>query len=117
MKLFPYPRREGYNHATDRPDYKRILRASYGTQKQRIAVAERLFLDGHRDCRALDNCFEMNDGDAVVAAIIGHALQNDALRRAIAADYPPHELQDGLPRRWLATYYAVHGHELPLMAA
>lgn len=100
--------------ATDRPDYPRLLKRSYGTLRQRIAIAKQLITDGHTDCRAFDNCFEMNDGDEVVSAIIGHALQNQPFRKALAANYPPQSLTDGLPTRWLQTYYRHHGQELTL---
>lgn len=100
--------------AYDRPDYARLLKRSYGSQRQRIAVAKQLILDGHTDCRAYDNCFEMNDGDAVVSAIIGYALQNQPFREQLARNYPPQSLHDGLPERWPQTYYRHHGQELQI---
>lgn len=94
--------------AYERPDYQRIHKASYGTFKNRLAIAERLFLDNHRNCRALDNCFEMGDGDQIAAALVAKAMKDDDLKRAIAKDYPENCLEDGFPERWLADYRKLH---------
>jgi len=103
MKINSYTCHSPY----DRPDYDKLVSKSYGTRKNRIAIARQLILDGHTDCRALDNCFEMNDGDLVVAALIGEAIQNHNLRRCFARLFPASGLTDGLPTNWLKTYTTV----------
>jgi hypothetical protein len=103
MKINSYTCHSAY----DRPDYDKLASKSYGTRKTRVAIARQLILDGHTDCRALDNCFEMGDGDSVVAALIGEAIQNHQLRRAIGLQFPASGLTDGLPTTWLKTYITV----------
>lgn len=88
----------------DRPDYDKLVMKSYGSLKTRIAIARQLILDGHTNCRAMDNCFEMGDGHLVVSAIIHEAIQNQNFRLCLARDYSPENLTDGLPTRWLETY-------------
>lgn len=100
MKIQSYTCRSAF----DRPDYDKLLAKSYGTLKNRIAIACQLIRDGHTDCRPFDNCFEMHDGAKVVSAVIGLAMQDASFREALARDYPPQSLTNGLPTRWLETY-------------
>jgi len=100
MKLLSYSCQSGY----DRPDYNRILKASYGTFKNRLAIAKQLLLDNHGGCRACDNCFEMGDGDKIAIALVEAAMQSPELKATFARDYSPNCLRDGFPERWLDFY-------------
>jgi hypothetical protein len=106
MKLNPHP---DYFDVASRPDYSRIQKASYGTYSQRLAIAERLYLDHKNpDCRALDNCFEMGDGDDIAAALVAKAMQNDDLKQAISRRTPANCLKDGFPESWLESYNRIN---------
>jgi len=114
MKINSYP----HLTAHARPDYDKLERISArGNTAQCIAIAKQLILDGHGGCRACDNCFESGDSESVVCALIAHAIQNQSFRRALAAEYSPANLTDGLPTRWLETYYARQGQQLTLSIA
>lgn len=87
--------------AGDRPDYARLVKLTYGSQKARIAIAYRLLLDRHEDCRAFDNCFEMGDGDEIAIALARRIPQDPFLRAAVARVWHPQCLTaQGIPTRW-----------------
>lgn len=101
MKLSPSLASDAY----DRPDYARIQTASLGrSNKTRVAIAIRLMLDGHTDCRAFDNCFEMGDADKVIAGLVAYGLQNYALRDKIRRLWSSTLDAEGWPNGWLDIY-------------
>lgn len=51
---------------------------------ERVSLAARCIASGKGlDSRSFDTCFEMNDGDAVAAALYRRAKKNPALRVAL----------------------------------
>ena len=64
----------------------------------RVAYAAQCFIRRIQS-RAFDSCFENNDGDYVVAALVRRAAKNPKLQAAIARDY-----NGGLfPQSWTET--------------
>jgi hypothetical protein len=64
----------------------------------RVNYAAQCFMRGLRCTRHFDTCFEMADGDAVVAALVRRSAKNPKLRAAIASQY-----RDGFPQGWTNT--------------
>jgi len=62
----------------------------------RVNYAERCFRDHRTNTRAMDTCFEMYDGAAVVVALVRRARLDRALYAAIASDW-----SDRFPAGWL----------------
>ena len=68
----------------------------------RVNYAAQCFLRGTGCTRHFDTCFEMADGDAVVAALVRRAARNPALHAAIARQW-----REGFPAGWRATAAAL----------
>ncbi len=62
----------------------------------RVNFAEKCFRDHQTHTRAMDTCFEMYDGGAVVAALVRRARLDRALYVAIAIDW-----SGRFPTEWL----------------
>ena len=62
----------------------------------RVNFAEKCFRDHLTHTRAMDTCFEMYDGAAVVVALVRRARLDSALYAAIASDW-----SDRFPAEWL----------------
>ena len=66
-------------------------RAKSGTAQTRAAIAEAIYLEWHfenlRGSRAMDDCFEMGDGDEVVTILTKRSAMNPKLHSAICKDY------------------------------
>jgi hypothetical protein len=62
----------------------------------RVNFAEKCFRDHQTHTRAMDTCFEMYDGAAVVVALVRRARLDNALYAAIASDW-----SDRFPAEWL----------------
>jgi hypothetical protein len=62
----------------------------------RVNFAEKCFRNHQTHTRAMDTCFEMYDGAAVVVALVRRARLDGALYAAIASDW-----SDGFPAEWL----------------
>jgi hypothetical protein len=70
--------------------------------KYRVNYTAQCFLKDIKS-RAFDNCFEMNDGDAVVVALMRRAFKNYNLKRAISKNW--RELGSlGFPVDWEKVY-------------
>ena len=65
---------------------------------QRVNYAAQCFMRGIRSSRHFDTCFEMNDGAAVVTALVRRAENNPRLYSAISAQW-----SDGFPQSWMDT--------------
>ena len=80
----------------------------------RINYAAQCIMRGVRS-RTFDSCFEMNDGDAVVTALVRRANKNQKLYDAIARDWGGE-----FPALWKETagkYEAVPTRQLGALAA
>lgn len=91
------------------------MRTASGSFQYRVSFAAGYMVRGIRSSRALDNCFEMFDGDLVVTALVRRAMQNRKLWDAIASQW-----REGFPQSWIdtATKYAhVPTLQLPTEAA
>jgi hypothetical protein len=84
------------------------------TALERAAIAVFLLINYRQDCRAYDNCFEMDDGDEVVCHLISYAKLNEAYKTRLAENYRPHLLTDGFPTEWLDLW---NRHQNPLQIA
>ena len=62
----------------------------------RVNFAEKCFRNHQTHTRAMDSCFEMYDGAAVVVALVRRARLDGALYAAIASDW-----SDRFPAEWL----------------
>lgn len=66
-------------------------RAKDGTAQTRAAIAAAIYLEWHfenlRGTRAMDDCFEMGDGNEVVTILTKRAAVNPKLHAAICKDY------------------------------
>ena len=62
----------------------------------RVNFAEKCFRNHQTNTRAMDTCFEMYDGAAVVVALVRRARLDGALYAAIACDW-----SDRFPAEWL----------------
>ncbi len=62
----------------------------------RVNFAEKCFRSHQTNTRAMDTCFEMYDGAAVVVALVRRARLDGALYAAIASDW-----SDRFPAEWL----------------
>lgn len=60
----------------------------------RVNYAALAMLRGQRSTRALDNCFENADADAVCAALVRRARSNPALAAALPKYIGPHMLAE-----------------------
>ena len=67
-----------------------------GSFQYRVNFAAAYMVRGIRSSRSLDSCFEMNDGDLVVTALVRRAMQNRRLWDAIASQW-----RDGFPQAWI----------------
>lgn len=86
-----------------------------GTYQYRVNFAANYMMRGITNSRALDNCFEMFDGDFVVTALVRRAMQNRKLWEAIAKQW-----RDGFPQSWIDTankYAHLTTRQLPAAAA
>jgi len=70
----------------------------------RVNYAAQCFMRGMRSSRTFDTCFEMNDGTAVVVALVRRSLKNPKLRAAIASGW-----SEGFPQSW-TDKAATHAH-------
>lgn len=95
----PYPRHDGFGF--------RVLRA-------RIAL-EQFGRDGSATpyCRSFDNCFEMDDGNAVVWALMHRALRNSATGKP-ELEHGIRNLGDAVWSDWLEVYRLCDRQQLPL---
>ena len=70
--------------------------------------------------RRHDTCFEMNDGNAVVTALVRRARKNPKMREAFARQWVPSDMSaEGIPNQWVATaekYAHVETRDLPVLA-
>jgi hypothetical protein len=64
----------------------------------RVNYAAKCFLRGTSGTRHFDTCFEMNDGDAVVTALVRRAERNAKLHAAIARQW-----SGTFPKSWRDT--------------
>jgi hypothetical protein len=82
---------EAHEYCAPRGPYFRLSSLAIDTDTAgRIAIAAAAYRVGGRELRgsrAHDNCFEMGDGDAVVAALVRMADVDAVLHAAIAADF------------------------------
>ena len=62
----------------------------------RVNYAEKCFRNRQTNTRAMDTCFEMYDGAAVVVALVRRALLDRVLYAAVASDW-----SDRFPAEWL----------------
>ena len=79
----------------------------------RVNYAAQCFMRGTHS-RAFDTCFEMNDGDAVVTALVRRAQNNPRLHAAIAPQW-----SGVFPTEWLETaaqHAAIPTPALPALA-
>ena len=86
-----------------------------GGYQYRVNFAANYMTRGISNSRALDNCFEMYDGDLVVAALVRRAMKNRKLWDGIA-----HQWREGFPQSWLDTankYAHLKTRQLPQAAA
>jgi hypothetical protein len=86
-----------------------------GGFQYRVNFAAAYMVRGITNSRALDNCFEMWDGDIVVTALVRRAAKNPKLYAAIARQW-----RDGFPQSWIDTaakYAHVKTRQLPDIAA
>lgn len=87
-----------------------------GGYQYRVSFAAAYMMRGITSSRALDNCFEMYDGDLVVTSLVRRAMKNRKLWEAIARQWPGAVF----PQSWLdtATKYAhLTTRQLPNAAA
>ena len=85
-----------------------------GDFQYRVSFAAAYMVRGITNSRALDNCFEMWDGDLVVTALVRRAMKNRRLWDAIARQW-----SEGFPKSWLeiaARYAHLKTRELPAAA-
>ena len=85
-----------------------------GSYQYRVNFAASYMVRGITDSRALDNCFEMFDGDFVVTALVRRAMQNRKLWEAIAKQW-----REGFPQSWVDTankYAHLKTRQLPTAA-
>lgn len=75
--------------------------------QKRVDYAARAFTIGKTDSRKMDNCFEMFDGDAVVAALVRRAEKNPNLHAGIAKAF-----SSGFPASWIETAQKYEGQNL-----
>lgn len=90
----------------------RTIRGGY---QYRVNFAAAYMVRGITNSRALDNCFEMFDGDLVVTALVRRAMKNPKLHAAIAKQWGAQ-----FPQSWLDTamkYAHLTTRELPHAAA
>lgn len=66
----------------------------------RVNYAAQCLVRGIRSRRA-DTCFEMNDGRAVITALVRRSMSNPTLKAAIAKGWA--DLVDGIPANWAET--------------
>ena len=66
--------------------------------RARVNYAAKCLMRGIQS-RRFDTCFEMNDGDAVIVALLRRAAKNPALKAAIARGWS--DLRDGFPACWI----------------
>lgn len=59
----------------------------YTSRSERIDYAVRTITKGGPYTRTFDTCFEMNDGDAVIHAILRRSLRNAKLRAALEKNH------------------------------
>jgi len=86
-----------------------------GGFQYRVNFAAAYMMRGITNSRALDNCFEMFDGDLVVAALVRRAMKNRKLWEAIASQW-----REGFPQSWISTankYAHLTTRQLPTAAA
>lgn len=86
-----------------------------GTFQYRVNFAANYLARGIVSTRALDNCFEMFDGDMVVTALTRRAMKNRKLYDAISKHW-----SGNFPQSWLNTaskYAALTTRQLPQAAA
>lgn len=69
-----------------------------GSYQYRVNFAAAYMVRGISNSRALDNCFEMFDGDLVVTTLVRRAMKNRKLWEAIARQW-----REGFPQSWLNT--------------
>ena len=101
MSMNPYPTNPGFG-----------LRVHYAEQAIR-----KLATDPYADIynRAFDNCFEMNDGDAVVWALMDKAIRepdqygNSHLSEGIRRMFRSTLNGEAYPADWLNTYHQTTG--------
>lgn len=79
-------------------------RKTAATFAARVAYAAEA-IKRREDSRALDDCFEMNDGAYVVTALMRRAITDTALRRAIAAMFTDQPAFESVP--WHKTARAL----------
>ena len=87
----------------------------YESYQYRVNLAANYMMRGISNSRALDNCFEMFDGDLVVTALVRRAMKNRKLWEAIARQWSA-----GFPQSWIDTankYAGISTRNLPAAAA
>lgn len=92
-----------------------MSRTITGGFQYRVNFAAAYMVRGITNSRALDNCFEMFDGDLVVTALVRRSLKNRKLWHSIASQW-----SEGFPQSWISTatrYAHLKTSELPAAAA
>jgi hypothetical protein len=85
--------------------------------RYRVEYAARNLVKGTTDSRQFDTCFEMNDGDAVTAAIVKRALKNPKLKTALRRHFDAATLTpEGIPKSMMQHYQRFHGQDLDQVA-
>ena len=85
--------------------------------RYRVQYAASSIVKGSTDSREFETCFEMNDGDAVAAALASRALKNPKLKTAIARLYDFDQLTpEGIPQSMMKHYQRFHGQNLDHVA-
>ena len=87
------------------------MNAISGNFQYRVNFAAGYMVRGITNSRALDNCFEMWDGDLVVTALVRRSMKNRKLWETIAKQW-----QEGFPQSWIATatkYAHLRTRQLP----
>jgi hypothetical protein len=83
----------------------------------RVEYAIYCLIHNQMDSREHDTCYEMNDGDAVVTAILRQAATNSELRASFARYW--RYTRNGLPVAWIETavkYAHIPTDRLPELA-
>ena len=83
--------------------------------QQRVNLAASYITRGIRNSRTLDSCFEMYDGDFVVAVLVRRAMKNPKLHAAIAREW-----NGEFPQQWIETankYSHLKTRQIPFAAA